>query len=210
LTKTLIINCYRDSQEINELREAIGKFSPFTIVPYEKIGADYQISQDIGAIVISGSKARIVNSEDRAKYDNVSKLIKKCNVPIFAVCFGHQLLCSAFGAKTSTLPQPIIDKFENVNVIQTGDIFSRLKAAHTIPLAEWHNDYVLKESLDDAGFHLLADSKTCQVEAVKHKTKFFYGVQFHPERININGEIHPEGHKVIENFYVNIVKRFGL
>ena len=54
---------------------------------------------------------------------------------------------------------------------------------------------------------LLADSASCEVEAVKHKSKPFYGVQFHPERINVKSESHPEGHKVIENFFRNVVQR---
>jgi GMP synthase (glutamine-hydrolysing) len=210
MTKTLLVNCYLDSSKITPLREAIGKFSSSIVVPYQKIGADYQIGKDIGALVISGSEARITRAEDKTKYEGVIGLIQRCHVPIFAVCFGHQLLCSAFGAKTATLPQPVLDRFEQVNALQTGEIFSRFKATQPIPLAECHSDYVLKESLEDAGFKLLADSASCPVEAVKHITKFFYGVQFHPERTVIRGEVHPEGQKVIENFFVHTVERFGL
>ena len=94
-------------------------------------------------------------------------------------------------------------------MVQTGEIFSRFKGEQKIPLSEYHNDYVLKESLENADFKLLADSPSCEVEAVKHITKLFYGVQFHPERIIIQNETHPEGHKVIENFLVHVVKRFG-
>jgi GMP synthase (glutamine-hydrolysing) len=69
---------------------------------------------------------------------------------------------------------------------------------------------VLKETLDVAGFKLLAESASCPVEAVKHKTKLLFGVQFHPERTTIRNETHPEGAKIIENFYVNNVVRLGL
>jgi GMP synthase (glutamine-hydrolysing) len=65
----------------------------------------------------------------------------------------------------------------------------------------------LKDSLGNAGFELLADSASCEVEAVKHRTKPFYGVQFHPERIIIKGDTHPEGHRIIANFYQTTVKR---
>jgi GMP synthase-like glutamine amidotransferase len=194
--------------EINELRQVINRFSPSKIVSYERINSGYKVDQDIAAVVISGSEARIVKAFDEVKFRGVSELIESCMLPILGICFGHQLLCSAFGAKTASLTQPIIDRFEEVNIIQSGDIFARFKLTQTVPLAQYHHDYVQRDSLQDAGFLLLADSASCEVEAVKHKTNPFYGVQFHPERVTIGNETHPEGHEIIENFYVNVVKRF--
>jgi GMP synthase-like glutamine amidotransferase len=202
------VNCYSDSLEVNELRQAISKFSPSKVVSYEKISSGYKVDQDIAAVVISGSEARIVKAADKAKFMGVLELIQSCMLPILGICFGHQLLCSAFGAKTASLTQPVIDRFESVNIIQSGDIFARFRLAQTVPLAQYHYDYVQRYSLQDAGFLLLADSASCEVEAVKHRTNLFYGVQFHPERMTIGNETHPEGHEVIENFYVNVVKRF--
>jgi GMP synthase-like glutamine amidotransferase len=210
MPKSLLINCYLDSTKILPLREVIGKFSANTAIHYSKIGLDYQLPPDVGSIIVSGSEARIVKPEDRAKFEGVLALIRKSKLPILAICFGHQLLCTAFGAKTDSLKQPVIDRFEQVKVLHSGDILAIFKEDKTIPLAEWHNDYVIKDSLDAAGFNLLADSASCEVEAVKHRTNHFYGVQFHPERITINGETHPEGYKVIENFYVHTVMRLGL
>jgi GMP synthase (glutamine-hydrolysing) len=159
---------------------------------------------------VSGSEARINRIEDKVKFAGVMQFIQNCGVPLFGICFGHQLLCSAFGAKTGTLPQPVMDRFELVNVIQTGDILSRFRRGQTVPLAEHHYDYVLKDSLEAAGFNLIADSNSCEVEAVKHKSRLFFGVQFHPERIQIGNETHMEGHKIIDNFYANNVKRLGI
>ncbi len=210
MTKTLLVNCYVDSTEIRQLYDVLTKFTVCKTVPHTKIQLDYQIGEDIGAVVISGSEARITKSEDKAKFDGVERLIQNCKVPLLGVCFGHQLLCSTFGAKTAALAQPVIDRFEQVNIIQTGDILSRFRRGQSIPLAQWHNDYVLKDSLEVAGFNLLADSATCEVEAVKYKSKLFFGVQFHPERITIKGETHPEGYKILDNFYANNVKRLGI
>jgi GMP synthase-like glutamine amidotransferase len=92
-------------------------------------------------------------------------------------------------------------------VINIDGIFAGFAEQQTVPLSESHYDYVLKESLEQAGIVVLADSASCEVEAVKTKSKPFYGVQFHPERINGKSESHPEGHRVIENFYSNVVKR---
>jgi len=211
MTKTLLVNCYLDSNRINELREALGKFTVCRIVPYTSIGLGYELpAADISAVVISGSEARITNPEDLAKFRGVSELIKSCKVPLLGICFGHQLLCSTYGAKTATLKQPVIDRFEQVKIIQTGDILARFRMGQTVPFAEYHNDFVQKDSLENAGFNLLADSASCEVEAVKHKSKLFFGVQFHPESITVGGETHDEGYKVLDNFYCNNVKRLGI
>ena len=117
------------------------------------------------------------------------------------------MLCWAFGAKVGSLPQPVFDQFEKVRVVDVDEIFAGFAKQGTIPLSESHYDYVLKESLDQAGMVLLADSPSCEVEAIKHKSNPIYGVQFHPERINVKGESHSEGYRVIDNFYRNVVKR---
>ena len=41
-----------------------------------------------------------------------------------------------------------------------------------------HNDEVTKIPLD---FDLLASSENCKIQAMKHKEKLYYGLQFHPE-----------------------------
>jgi GMP synthase-like glutamine amidotransferase len=210
LVKTLLVNCYSDPNEISQLYDALNKFTVCKVVSYTKIEKGYNIGEDIAAVVISGSDARITNEVEKTKFGGVTDLIRNCNVPLLGVCFGHQLLCEAFGAKTAALKEPILHKFEQVNIIQTGDILSRFRRGQPVPLAQYHYDYVLKESLDDAGFILLADSPTCDVEAVKHKDKLFFGVQFHPECITIGGETHLEGHRILDNFYCNNVKRLGI
>jgi GMP synthase-like glutamine amidotransferase len=210
MTKTLLINCYLDSNKINELRDALNKYTVCKVVPYSNIGTDYQIGEDISAVVLSGSDARIIDPTHRAKFEGVLKVIQSCKVPLLGICFGHQLLCYAFGAKTGTLRQPVINKFEQVRVVQTGDILARFKMGETVPLAECHNDYVQKDSLEDAGFNLIADSASCEVEAVKRKDRLFFGVQFHPERITVGNETHTEGHRILDNFYCNNVKRLGI
>ena len=207
MTKSLIVNCSLKAAASEALLEAVRKFSECTVVQFRDVGEGYRIDEDVEAVVISGSAARIVSPPDIALFGGVVRLIKTCNLPIFGICFGHQLLCWTFGAKVGALAQPVIGRFEKVRVVDVDGIFSGIAERQTIPLAESHYDYVLKEGLDQAGMVLLADSSSCEVEAVKHKSKPFYGVQFHPERIKIESESHPEGHRVIENFYSNVVKR---
>jgi GMP synthase (glutamine-hydrolysing) len=140
-------------------------------------------------------------------FQDIAAFIKDCELPLLGICYGHQLICWAFGAKVGSLPQQVIDCFENIQVVVADELFAGFKEGQTVPLAENHFDYVLKNGLDGTGFSLLANSASCEVEAVKHKTKPFYGVQFHPERIAIENEKHSEGHRIIENFYKKTVKR---
>ena len=207
MTKSLIVNCSLKASTNEALLEAVGKFSECTVIQFRDVDEGYHVGKDIDVVVISGSMARIVNHSDRTMFQGVARLVKTCNLPMLGICFGHQLLCWTFGAKVGSLAQPVIGRFEKVRVVDVDGIFACFAQQQKIPLAESHYDYVLKESLDQAGMVLLADSSSCEVEAVKHKSKPLCGVQFHPERINIGSESHPEGHVVIENFYSNVVKR---
>jgi GMP synthase (glutamine-hydrolysing) len=207
MTKSLVVNCSLNGKINKDLLAAVKKFSACTVVNFGDISVNYHVGKDINAVVISGSAARIVNPSDRAQFEGVERLIKFCSLPLLGICFGHQLLCWAFGAEVDSLTKQVFNRFEDVNLVQYDEIFSGFKEGQTILLAENHYDYVLKDSLESAGFALLADSDSCEVEAVKHKTKPFYGVQFHPERTAIKNQTNTEGHTVIENFYTHIVKR---
>jgi GMP synthase-like glutamine amidotransferase len=207
MAKTLLVNCSLKGTTSKALVEAVGKFSEYVVVPFNRIYEGYQIGEDIDVVVISGSAARIVDPVDSAKFEGIVELIGVCNLPIFGICFGHQLLCRTLGAEVGALSNSIDNCFQKIRIVKVDDIFVGFSGGQTIPLAEYHSDYVLKKSLDKASLTLLADSPSCEVEAVKHKTKPFYGVQFHPERATIRNITHFEGHTVIENFYSRVVRR---
>jgi GMP synthase (glutamine-hydrolysing) len=205
--KTLLVNCYLNRREVTGLKKAIEPFSQCAVVLYEDIGECYPVGDEFDAVVLSGSEARIVKEADRAKYLHIVELIETCNVPLLGICFGHQLLAWSLGAKVSSLKSHF-EGFEQVRVVCADTLFEGFTETQ-IPLAENHFDSVQKDSLGKAGFKLLADSASCEVEAIKHISKPFFGVQFHPERITLGIETHPEGHQIIGNFYAAKVKRRG-
>ena len=206
MTKTLLVNCSLKANN-EQLRQALGKFSECNAIHFKDINEAYHLQERVDAIVVSGSAARIVDPFYQAMFQDVAAFIKSCELPLLGICYGHQLICWAFGAKVASLPQQVFGRFENIQVIVADGLFDGFEEGQTVPLAENHFDYVLKNGLDGAGFSLLANSASCEVEAVKHKTKPFYGVQFHPERMAIENEKHSEGQRVIENFYKKAVKR---
>ena len=207
MTKSLVVNCSLDTKSrIPELLRAVEKSSEYTVVGFRDISADFKISQEIDAIVLSGSLARIVESTERDLFKNLVKLIKHLDLPVFSICFGHQLLCWSLGAEVTSHGTAICG-FEEVKLITDDEIFEGCKKNQPLLLAEHHNDYVVKTSLQKTEFVLLADSKSCEVEAIKHRNRPFYGVQFHPERTKIDNEKHLEGLEIIKNFYKRIVKK---
>ena len=143
--------------------KAISKFSECKVTPFRNIQSECQVDKNIDAIVLSESAARIVNSSDRQLFQATINLIKTCNVPIFSICFGHQLLCWTFEARVGSLNQPVLDRFENVRIVEADEIFPGFTGRQTALLAESYYDYVLKESLRNAGFDLIADSESCEV-----------------------------------------------
>ena len=203
--KTLVINCSLKSRS-EELVAAVNKFSTVLLADFSLIDERHLIGSDIDAVIISGSGARIVHPAERQMFSSVIKLIKTCERPLLGICYGHQLLCYAFGADVGALPEEVL-RFENVRLLADDEVFSGFKSGQIVPIFESHHDYVLKNSLERAGMILLADAPSCEVEAVKHKSKPFYGFQFHPERITFGNVTHPEGQQLIENFCRKIVKK---
>jgi GMP synthase (glutamine-hydrolysing) len=49
-----------------------------------------------------------------------------------------------------------------------------------------------------AGFVQLATSDACPIQAIRHRSRPLYGVQFHPERYS---ERHPGGRTILSNFF---------
>lgn len=207
MPKSLVINCsLKMDGKIPELLDAFEKFSECRVVSFRGISPDFEIGKNIDAIVLSGSAARIVKLVDRDMFKETANLIKQTDLPLFSICYGHQLLCWSLGASVESHPAEI-ERFEAIKILDFDELFAGFEKNQTVPLAQHHHDYVTKESLQEANLVLLASSESCEVEAIKHQRKPFYGVQFHPERIKINNETHHEGLSIIENFYKNVVKR---
>ncbi len=192
--------------KIQELVQTMSTFSKVAEVRFRDINPYYEVAGDIDAVVLSGSKARIVEASHRNHFKETVELLKRIDIPKLGICFGYQMVCWSLGCQVASLREPVIDKFEDVRVLETDDLFQGFKKRQIVHLVQSHNDYVVKDSIDSAGLILLADSPSCEVEAVKHKKSAFYGVQFHPERIRISDQVYSEGLTIIKNF-LNIVRK---
>ena len=121
---------------------------------------------------------------------NAADYIKHFDIPILGICLGHQLIAKTFGGEVSTSDTESYAQVK-IDLLDTSNLFKGLES----PLDVWssHKDEV--HTLPDE-FEIIATSSLCDIEAMKHKEKEIYGIQFHPEVYHT-----PKGEFIFKNFY---------
>lgn len=130
-----------------------------------------QVNPDL--IVLGGGP--FSPSKDYRKLRGTLEACLKLEVPILGICLSHQLIAVHYGGKVDTSITPEYGSVI-VEVLHNNKLFRELPK--TFKAWTSHSEEVkeLPRNLE-----LLATSKTCKVQAFKHKKKEIYGVQFHPE-----------------------------
>jgi len=129
--------------------------------------------KDADALVLSGGAPSI--SYEKYKLGNQPQYLEELEVPILGICVGAQLIAEHFGGECGPAKSPEYGKTE-VFIDDEDEIFQGLPPK--IIAWESHNDEI-KELGDD--LISLAHSSTCRYQAIRHRKKAIYGVQFHPE-----------------------------
>lgn len=110
--------------------------------------------------------------------------LKSYEKPVLGICAGHHIAGYLYGAELLRGEEPESGDF-TVEILEDNQLFSGLPQKITVK--QMHNDSI---SLPP-GFELLATSKTCHNQIMKHWNKPLYSCQFHPEYYN---------QKLIQNF----------
>jgi GMP synthase (glutamine-hydrolysing) len=120
-------------------------------------------------------------------------------VPIFGICYGMQLGAQILGGQVKPAKAREYGRAK-LHVAQPNDPLVRgLPEDTTVWMS--HGDQVHDLPAD---FIPLATTPTCPYAAARHKTRAFYGVQFHPEVTHT-----PRGEQVFQNFIYEICKARG-
>ncbi len=175
---------HREWRMLREL-EVDTKIIPNT-TPVDKIDTD--------GLLFSGGAPRI--GSETLKLGLAEEYLDKLNIPILGICVGHQFLALHFGGSAGPSKIPEYGKLELI-ITEPSDLFKDLPERFTV----WgsHNDEIYELPPE---FTTLAHSKDCAFEAIKHKNRPLYGVQFHPE------VEHTEYHYEIFTNFINIVRKF--
>jgi len=128
---------------------------------------------DVDGLILSGGAPRI--SDKDMELGKTADYLENADFPILGICVGAQYIARYFGGKTGSAESPEYGKAE-LKVVEKNDLFLDVPEEFTV--WESHNDEI-KELSED--LILLASSKSCPIQAFKHKKRKLYGLQFHPE-----------------------------
>jgi GMP synthase (glutamine-hydrolysing) len=145
------------------------------------------VNNGVDGLVLSGGAPRVGLLKDLG---NCREYLEKGNFPILGICAGHQFMASFYGGKVKPSITPEFGKVELQILSNNSLLFKDLPKKSIV--WESHNDEVVELP---STFELLASSENCLIQAMQHKTKPLFGLQFHPE------VKHTEfGEKIFSNF----------
>jgi len=136
--------------------------------PYENV-----IKDGVDGIVLSGGAPRV---GVESNLGNCADYLNKADFPILGICAGHQFMARHFGGEAKPSKIPEFGKIEFTLLAKNNELFKGVPEKSTV--WESHNDEVAVLPKD---FEILGESENCKAQAMKHKDKPFYGLQFHPE-----------------------------
>jgi GMP synthase (glutamine-hydrolysing) len=188
-------------REIRETLTRLRPGTPLVVEPYKTVSLRRIEELRPTHIILSGQSHPWENytAESLA---GVFDVIRRAPQPILGICGGHQQIALCFGAPVSVMKrlEPGTTGYEGClrergffDVETQGDgIFARLPREISV----WHSHFDEVKELP-AGFRRTASNATCSLQAMQHRERPVFSVQFHPELFD---EEHPHGRHVLENF----------
>lgn len=180
--KLLLINCYREKAE-----EKIKGYHDWLNAGAAAAGLDLAVrdaldrealpgAKGFSAVIVSGSQKMVGGSEFEA---GLLDFLKNYRRPLLGICYGHQVLARAFGCLVVKDGQKHLGD-EDILVKKADRLFSGLPGV--FKMRESHEEIVVRDSVLEKNFLLLAENSAGLVEAIVHRDHPLYGVQFHPEK----------------------------
>ncbi|HLE96679.1 MAG TPA: GMP synthase subunit A [Candidatus Thermoplasmatota archaeon] len=134
----------------------------------------YDDLQDLDGLVLSGGAPRVGLQDTLGRCGD---FLDKAAYPVLGICAGEQFMASHYGGKVAPGKVPEFGKTELILDDPTGGTMLKGLPPKSI-VWESHNDEVVVVPDE---FRVTAHSANCAVQAMEHKHKPRYGLQFHPE-----------------------------
>jgi GMP synthase-like glutamine amidotransferase len=133
------------------------------------------IPQSISGVIVGGGLPSVNDDLEWIK-DEIA-LIKQAmslKIPVFGICFGHQLLGKMFGAEVVRRER----KTGFADIVKSLDA----RILEGTP-ANWQSPVYHQDRIENIpyGFELIATSDYCTVQGMQHSALPIFSLQFHPE-----------------------------
>ncbi|HEX4055640.1 MAG TPA: glutamine-hydrolyzing GMP synthase [Tepidisphaeraceae bacterium] len=145
-------------------------------------------------IILSGGPSSVYE----ANAPKCDPKIFDLGVPTLGICYGMQLGCQVLGAQVKPGKAREFGR-AHLHVVKDDPLVRGLPQETTVWMS--HGDQVHELTSD---FVALGATPTCPFAAVRHASRPFYGVQFHPEVTHT-----PRGEQIFQNFLYEICKCSG-
>ncbi|OUO94625.1 aminodeoxychorismate/anthranilate synthase component II [Cloacibacillus sp. An23] len=113
-------------------------------------------------------------------------------IPIFGVCLGMQVICSALGGRVSYAKTLMHGKVSRISLEGESVLFKGLESG--FPAARYHSLAAVEKSLPPA-LKVTARAGDGEIMALEDVKRLVCGVQFHPESV-----MTPDGPAMVKNF----------
>lgn len=172
--KIVVVDC--GSSKVPDLEKCLHELNAESItVKWNEIKPSILESK---GVIISGNPA-LLTKDGFEQYIEKFSFIKESDFPILGICFGHQIIGLLHGADVKIGNE--VRGVEEIKIENSSVLFNELKGE--IMMGEDHTEEINLPK----NFRLIASSSTCKVEAMQHKIKPIFGVQFHPEVSGVQG-----------------------
>jgi len=152
----------------------IGIFSE--LVPFD---VDFEFIKKFNpkGLILSGGPDTVTNTGSA----RVNPKVFELDIPILGICYGMQIMSVQLGGDAKSASKHEYG-FARINV----DYSSSKLLGHIVKnnndksIDVWMSHGIEVSTVPD-GFELVASSENCEIAAIEHSEKNFFGLQFHPE-----------------------------
>ncbi|WP_119328783.1 glutamine-hydrolyzing GMP synthase [Cysteiniphilum halobium] len=158
------------------------------IYPYD---VDVSFIKDFAAngIILSGGP----ESVNESAHVRAPQCVFELNVPVLGICYGMQTMAHQFGGEVGSSDKREFG-YAKIEISKVTPLYESVPQTQDVWMS--HGDKVI--DLGDA-FEVIASSENAPIAAMAHKTKPYYGVQYHPEVTHS-----AYGKELLENFAFKI------